>query len=136
MLTFQGKAGALLIASAAAVGSLAMASPASATSAGTGSAAVQAPEAKSTAALVKCSKAHTIRISKGYLTYVECWKKSGSARYTKVDGRVDDTKADGKCVYGKIRIGGHVQNEKDCGAGYNNFHTGWKRGSDAKVTLS
>ncbi|MER6994558.1 hypothetical protein [Streptomyces sp. NPDC000410] len=131
MLQFQGKAAALLLASAAAVGSLAMASPASAAPSGQGSVAQDA----SAADRARCQRA-VIRTSQGVLTYTECKTKSRGVWYTKVDGRVDDTRpGNGRCVYATVRIGAYKLVEKDCGTGYNNFHTGWKRGSDAKVTL-
>ncbi|MBT2507173.1 hypothetical protein J7I98_14995 [Streptomyces sp. ISL-98] len=131
MHKFQGKAAALLIASAATVGTLAMSSPASAATSGQVAVASQ-----DSAARAVCSSWRTIRTSQGKLIYKECRTKVNGRYYSKVDGRVDDTRpGNGRCVYATIRIGSYKQTERDCGTGYNNFKTGWKRGADARVTL-
>ncbi|MFM9372839.1 hypothetical protein [Streptomyces sp. Da 82-17] len=94
--------------------------------------AVQAEDAA--AAAVRCSGVRTITVNGGYLKYREC--DNGPGR--RVVGVLNDTKSNGRCVWAKIRFvpSGATKTYKDCGGATTRIDTGWKRASDARVTLS
>ncbi|MFD0382809.1 hypothetical protein ACFQ2B_11775 [Streptomyces stramineus] len=90
------------------------------------------------AAAVTCKNQPTISTGGGKLDYKECWRKYKGKAQSSTQIWLKDTKADGKCAYGKVSIGSWSHTWKACPKGKNvdGAVSGWHNGGDARVELS
>ncbi|MGW7368124.1 hypothetical protein ACWGI8_33070 [Streptomyces sp. NPDC054841] len=122
---------ALATATVALGGGLALAPAAGAAEAGSGgSAAAAAPTCR--------QDSITVPSDRGAVAYWECRRKVNNTWQSSVQIWVYDKKADGKCVYGHVKIGGWYKAYKACPQGNNvrGARTGWHNGYDAQVWMT
>lgn len=122
-------------------GGLALAPAASAAPASPAPAAARATAAAdpSTAAAPTCRRdSITVPSDRGAVAYWECRRKYHGTWQSSTQIWVYDKKADGKCVYGTVKIGRWSKTYKACPAGHNvnGARSGWHNGYDAQVTMS
>ncbi|MEU0602289.1 hypothetical protein ABZ484_29255 [Streptomyces sp. NPDC006393] len=121
---------------------------ASATVALGGGLALAAPAAQATpaahggtaaTAAMQC-KQHKITVpsDRGAVAYWECHRTYHGHKQASTQIWVYDKKADGKCVYGTVKIGGWRHTYKACPKGHNvsGARSGWHNGADAQVIMS
>ncbi|MEU4208516.1 hypothetical protein AB0F13_00705 [Streptomyces sp. NPDC026206] len=80
----------------------------------------------------------TVPSDRGAVAYIECRRNNHGTWQSSTQIWVYDKKADGKCVYGTVKIGNWSKTYKACPKGNDvrGERSGWHNGYDAQVTMS